>query len=468
MPTNSSFEPQPDHSSLSSTADQVTPPDEAHAAAATIAARSPAPAEAALSRGRADDGTRVMSFPDGDDPMRPPGPGLPEAVAWTIGVVIVHLVAAAVLLVGITVHTVLSAQLTDPGEIQAVVQRVISESPAMLIGFEQAVFLFIAVVATIARLGRSWWRSLNPAPINPLHFALMIMLLLPLQVISSALYEVGMGVWKVLREMFPSLSFWDQLNAVEAVQDLVGELSLPYLLLTIAVVPALAEELVFRGVVGRGLTARWGLPAGILLTSILFAAVHAHPAHVAGVLPLGICIHLLYVTTRSFWAPVLFHFFNNAIATLVMKYNIAEPADAAAAAAGSSPIVVFSAVVCAGLLASLLWRTRVRHYLEDGNVWNPGYPTLERPPLAIHAHAGRRHSGLPLALAAIISCVAFALASSWSMSAADPTQNGARLREPGYDSRLVSSGSKQTPLLLPDSIGRVRHFGDVHRTVFFG
>ncbi len=63
------------------------------------------------------------------------------------------------------------------------------------------------------------------------------------------------------------------------------------LIVAFAVAPALGEELVFRGVIGRGLIARWGLPAGVLITSVMFAAIHVHPAHVVGVIPVGIAMH---------------------------------------------------------------------------------------------------------------------------------------------------------------------------------
>jgi hypothetical protein len=162
------------------------------------------------------------------------------------------------------------------------------------------------------------------------------------------------------------------------VQQLAQTASLPVLLLIIAVMPAIAEELVFRGVIGRGLVARWGIVPGVLITSCLFAAVHFHPAHALAVVPLGIAMHLVYLATRSFWAPVLLHFLNNAWATAATKMAAADAANAADPQA--SPVLLLASVTAVVVLAALLYRTRTRYVRDDGQEWDPGYFTVEAPP----------------------------------------------------------------------------------------
>jgi membrane protease YdiL (CAAX protease family) len=146
--------------------------------------------------------------------------------------------------------------------------------------------------------------------------------------------------------------------------DVLKDLSsapLPLLLLIIAVAPALGEELMFRGLIGRGLVARWGVVRGVLLTSLLFGIVHIHPAHALGVIPLGIAMHFVYLTTRSFWAPVLLHFLNNAWATTVTKYSAElEGTELMADNAGLPPQVLVQSLVVTVAISMLLWHTRVR------------------------------------------------------------------------------------------------------------
>jgi len=82
----------------------------------------------------------------------------------------------------------------------------------------------------------------------------------------------------------------------------------------VALLPALGEELVFRGVVQQQLMRRIANPwVAILVSSIVFSAAHFQ---FDGFLPrmmLGFLLGWLYWRTRNFWVPVAGHFFNNGI-----------------------------------------------------------------------------------------------------------------------------------------------------------
>ena len=91
-----------------------------------------------------------------------------------------------------------------------------------------------------------------------------------------------------------------------------GELLLN--LLVIAVVPAIGEELIFRGVLQQQLQRILRHPvAAIWTTAVLFSAIHLQ---FEGFLPrvvLGAALGYLFYWTRSLWAPILAHFFTNGI-----------------------------------------------------------------------------------------------------------------------------------------------------------
>jgi len=82
----------------------------------------------------------------------------------------------------------------------------------------------------------------------------------------------------------------------------------------IAVLPALGEELVFRGVVQQQLMRRIANPwVAILVSAFIFSVAHFQ---FEGLLPrmiLGVILGWLYWHTRNFWVPVIAHFFNNGI-----------------------------------------------------------------------------------------------------------------------------------------------------------
>ena len=88
-------------------------------------------------------------------------------------------------------------------------------------------------------------------------------------------------------------------------------------LLLIAGLPALGEELVFRGVVQQQMLRLIAQPVvAILVSAMIFSAAHFQ---FEGFLPrvlLGFLLGWLYWQTGNFWIPVAGHFFNNAIQVL--------------------------------------------------------------------------------------------------------------------------------------------------------
>lgn len=85
----------------------------------------------------------------------------------------------------------------------------------------------------------------------------------------------------------------------------------------IAILPALGEELVFRGVIQQQLMRRIANPwVAILLSAAIFSAAHFQ---FDGFLPrmlLGFFLGWLYWRTQNFWVPVAGHFFNNGLQVL--------------------------------------------------------------------------------------------------------------------------------------------------------
>jgi len=86
-------------------------------------------------------------------------------------------------------------------------------------------------------------------------------------------------------------------------------------ILMIAILPAVGEELIFRGILQRKLVeftrSRW---IGILLAAALFSAIHMQFQGFIPRFALGVAFGYLLEATGSIWVPIAAHFFNNAIA----------------------------------------------------------------------------------------------------------------------------------------------------------
>ena len=98
-------------------------------------------------------------------------------------------------------------------------------------------------------------------------------------------------------------------------------------LFVVALVPAIAEELLFRGALQRFITYCFGnVHAAILSAAIIFSAFHGQ---IYGFLPrmvLGMLLGYIVAYSGSLWPAVLVHFMNNSISVLIVHYKLDQSA----------------------------------------------------------------------------------------------------------------------------------------------
>ena len=91
-------------------------------------------------------------------------------------------------------------------------------------------------------------------------------------------------------------------------------------LLTVAVLPAVFEELVFRGIVLRGVKP-FGSALSVLLCGALFSLFHQNPAQTVYQFFCGCAFALLALRAGSVFPAMLAHFLNNAVIILFAKFG---------------------------------------------------------------------------------------------------------------------------------------------------
>jgi membrane protease YdiL (CAAX protease family) len=132
-------------------------------------------------------------------------------------------------------------------------------------------------------------------------------------------------------------------------------------LLMIAVLPAIGEEFLFRGVLQR-LFHEWSRNGhlAVILAALLFSALHLQFYGFLPRLLLGLFLGYLYLWSRSIWVPVLVHFFNNGIAVvaawLYARGNIQTSAESLGEMPGALFIVL--SLVISVLILFALWYGR--------------------------------------------------------------------------------------------------------------
>jgi membrane protease YdiL (CAAX protease family) len=140
----------------------------------------------------------------------------------------------------------------------------------------------------------------------------------------------------------------------------------------IAFLPAIGEELLFRGVIQRIFTRmtrsnHWG----IWISAILFSALHLQFYGFLPRLLLGVLFGYLLVWSGSMWLPIIGHFLNNGLAVITMflidKNKLSPDIETIGSSSGSYYLAVLSFL----LIGSLLWlfknQNRGRELSPDRN-----------------------------------------------------------------------------------------------------
>lgn len=111
-------------------------------------------------------------------------------------------------------------------------------------------------------------------------------------------------------------SFTQQMLTVHSPIDLLANLFI------IAMIPAIGEELFFRGIIQGGMTRSNMNPhAAIWITAFLFSAVHMQ---FYGLIPrtfYGALLGYLLIWSGNMWYPVIAHFANNAMAVIYYYFK---------------------------------------------------------------------------------------------------------------------------------------------------
>ncbi|HEY3586693.1 MAG TPA: CPBP family intramembrane glutamic endopeptidase [Myxococcaceae bacterium] len=121
-------------------------------------------------------------------------------------------------------------------------------------------------------------------------------------------WSVGAVVWTQLLRFPGARAYSDWLGELLGKQ---GELRLGTALVLVALLPAVAEEVTFRGVVLAGLRrsgSRWIAVAG---SALVFGLFHINPYHVVAAFTVGLLLGWVALESGSLLPGVLIHLVNN-------------------------------------------------------------------------------------------------------------------------------------------------------------
>lgn len=172
--------------------------------------------------------------------------------------------------------------------------------------------------------------GLRETPALPYILALPIILVA--QVTGSAISTIWERGWKIFPHLYQVIDKYESASDT-AMQGLVtanGPLDLALILLFVAIVPALAEETLFRGFAQSNIerSGQWHARPyiALLVASFLFALVHASLFKLPGLFVLGLTIGWMTYRTNNLFVGAVGHAMNNGfiVAALYLSPNLSN------------------------------------------------------------------------------------------------------------------------------------------------
>lgn len=90
-----------------------------------------------------------------------------------------------------------------------------------------------------------------------------------------------------------------------------------FAVLTVAVIPSICEEILFRGYILRAFEKSWGIITAIIFSGILFGLFHLQLGNLLPLATLGIVLAIMTWLSGSIWPAIIAHFINNGAAVVV-------------------------------------------------------------------------------------------------------------------------------------------------------
>ncbi len=150
---------------------------------------------------------------------------------------------------------------------------------------------------------------------NLLVGSLLILAAFPLAQYSFAIFQDAAWLPEWMRSMEDSTE-----TMIKSLLQVDSIFELLFNILVIAMIPAIGEEFIFRGIIQKQLQFTINPHAAIWLAAILFSAIHLQFEGFVARMILGALLGYLYYFSGSIWVAVFAHFVNNAVQVLVSYF----------------------------------------------------------------------------------------------------------------------------------------------------
>ena len=131
----------------------------------------------------------------------------------------------------------------------------------------------------------------------------------------------GLSCLFVVATFIPQLSGARELSEEMTQKFIPQKGSTVLALLAVAIIPAIAEELAFRGIILNGLLRGFPKSWAIVLSSVMFAVMHMSTIRFLPTFCIGLLLAYTAIQTRSIFPGMIIHALNNGVAVLLVKFE---------------------------------------------------------------------------------------------------------------------------------------------------
>jgi membrane protease YdiL (CAAX protease family) len=154
-------------------------------------------------------------------------------------------------------------------------------------------------------------------------FALIALVSLIIAFEAYMYFQEMVPMPEVLRELAePYKKGMEELTRVVVHANSPAELMT--VILVVAVVPAIVEELLFRGLIQKVFERLMSPVVSAILAGTVFGLFHLNPFEVVPLIGIGVFLGMLRYRSQTILLPILVHFINNFIAILAVYYGLNE------------------------------------------------------------------------------------------------------------------------------------------------
>lgn len=234
------------------------------------------------------------------------------ALIWLVVVLILFQVVAGIVFIGLIMVT---GGTIDPANAMASMTENID---LLFIGNSVGQILFLGLATFLVvrlNIGSESKRSFLRIQWNNQVLKYLLMGGLLIIVIQPAIIYLG-----YLNSLIPiPETFSDfQVSQYEMIEDFLRTDGIIWFgLLNIALVPAICEEVLFRGYILRAFEKSWGPIVAVLISGLIFGMFHIQLGNIFPLATLGVVLALMTWLSGTLWPAVFAHFINNGAAVLV-------------------------------------------------------------------------------------------------------------------------------------------------------